>query len=64
MYEIHETPVFQKSYDLYKQLHELVKKYSKGDRYSLGEKSQQQVLDLIEAGTKGLLADIKKRLAG
>jgi hypothetical protein len=52
MYEIHETPVFQKSYDLYKALHELIKKYPKGDRYSLGEKTRIQILELIEAITK------------
>lgn len=47
-----ETPVFQKTYDLYKILHEMVKKYPKGDRYSLGEKTQQKVLDLLESITK------------
>lgn len=52
MQTISETPVFQKTYDLYKALHEIVKKYPKGDRYSLGEKTQQKVLDLLEAITK------------
>ncbi|MBP9864134.1 four helix bundle protein [Patescibacteria group bacterium] len=52
MQEIHESSVFQKSYDLYKAIHVTIKKYPKGDRYSLGEKTQIQVLDLIEAITK------------
>ncbi|MSR85026.1 diversity-generating retroelement protein Avd [Candidatus Uhrbacteria bacterium] len=52
MQEINETPVFQKSYDLYKTLYELVKKYPKGDRYSLGERTKEKVLELLEAVTK------------
>ena len=52
MQEIHDTPLFQKSYDLYKNLHEQVKKYSKGDRYSLGEETKKKTLELIEAVTK------------
>ena len=52
MQEIHGTPVFQKSYDLYKGLHVMIKKYPKGDRYSLGEKTQTEILELIEAITK------------
>ena len=52
MQEIHETPVFQKSYDLYKVLHEAVKKYPKGDRYSLGERTQTHTLELIESIAK------------
>jgi len=52
MQEIHDTPVFQKSYDLYKFLHEAVKKYAKGDRYSLGEETKKKTLELIETITK------------
>src|SRR3989344_5277832 len=49
MQMIDETPVFQKSYDLYRVLHEIVKKYPKGDRYSLGEKMKEKTLELIAA---------------
>lgn len=52
MQEIHDAPVFQKSYDLYKGLHGLISKYPKGDRFSLGEKTKEQILELIEAITK------------
>lgn len=52
MQEIHDTSVFQKTYDLYKLLHEAVKKYPKGDRYSLGEKTLSHVLEIIEGITK------------
>lgn len=52
MQEIHDTSVFQKTYDLYKLLHEAVKKYPKCDRYSLGEKTLSRILDIIEAITK------------
>lgn len=52
MQEIHDTPLFQKAYDLYKLLHENVKKYAKGDRYSLGEETKKKTLELIEAITK------------
>lgn len=52
MQEINGTPVFQKSYDLYRVLHETVKKYPKADRYSLGETTKLKTLELIEAITK------------
>ncbi len=52
MQEIHDTQVFQKSYDLYKGLHGLIKKYPKGDQHSLGEKTKNEILGLIEAITK------------
>lgn len=52
MQEINETTVFQKSYDLYRVLHETVKKYPKADRYSLGETTKEKTLELIEAITK------------
>src|SRR3989338_6818249 len=52
MQAINETAVFQKSYDLYKTLHAAVKKYPKGDRHSLGEKTKEETLGLVEAITK------------
>ena len=47
MQEIHDKPLFQKSYDLYKNLHEQVKRYAKGDRYSLGEETKKKTLELM-----------------
>lgn len=52
MQVINETPVFLKSYDLYKVLYEAVKKFDKSDKYSLGEKTKEKVIELIEAITK------------
>ena len=49
MTDLQEMPVFQKTYDLYKLLHEAVKKFPKSDRYSLGEKCKEIVLHLLEA---------------
>jgi len=49
---INEEPVFLKSYDLYIALYEAVKKFNKSDRYSLGEKTKEKVLELIESITK------------
>lgn len=52
MQKISEASVFQKSYDLYKLVHRLVKKYPKNDRYSAGEKTKEKILELIESITK------------
>ena len=49
MQEISETPIFLKSYDLYKSIYDAIKKYPKGDRYSLGEKTKEAILGLISA---------------
>lgn len=52
MQTTNETPVFLKTYDLYKVLYEAVKKFNKSDKYSLGEKIKEKVIELIEAITK------------
>ncbi len=52
MAEVQEMSLFQKAYDLYRVLHEATKKYSKGDRYSIGEETKKKVLEVIEAITK------------
>ncbi|MBI2550811.1 four helix bundle protein [Candidatus Uhrbacteria bacterium] len=49
MQYIEDTPVFQKSYDLYRTLYETIKKYPKMDRHALGEKTKNELLDLISA---------------
>lgn len=52
---IQEAPVFQLIYDELKAFHLLRKKFDKGERYSLGEKTEQTLLDvlleIIKAGT-------------
>jgi len=41
-------PVFQKTYDLYRLLHEEVKKFPKSDRHTLGERCKITALDILE----------------
>lgn len=52
---IQEAPVFQLIYDELKAFHLLRKKFDKGERHSLGEKTEQTLLNvlikIIEAGT-------------
>jgi len=48
MQTTHDLPLFQKSYDTYKSIHDLIKKYPKNERYSLGEKSERLCLNIIE----------------
>lgn len=42
-----DTPIFQKSYDLYKQLHEYRRLVPKQDRYVLFEKAENSLLSVI-----------------
>ena len=56
MRPISEESVFLKSYDLYRMLHEAIKKYPKGDRHSLGERTAVNVLELIKSITKACYA--------
>jgi len=44
---IHESVVFKATYDELVALHELRKKFSKSERYSLGEKLEQTLLDIL-----------------
>ena len=50
-----DIPIFQKSYDLYKQLHEYRRLIPKQDRYTVYEKAEQSLLSVIshifKAGT-------------
>src|SRR3990167_5977625 len=43
-----QIPVIQKSYDLYKLTYEYTKKFPKSDKYSLGEKIKNLILDVLE----------------
>lgn len=43
-----EIPIFKKSYDLYKTLHECRQAAPKRDRYTIYERCEQGTLDVIE----------------
>jgi len=43
-----EIPAIQKTYDLYRELHEYTKKFPKGDKYSIGERIKITILDILE----------------
>jgi hypothetical protein len=43
-----EIPILKKSYDLYKLFHEYRKVIPKQDRYTIWERSENAVLDMIE----------------
>lgn len=51
---IHDAPVFQRSYDLLKDVHTARRTFSKAEKYSLGETLEQSLLSLllhiVEAG--------------
>lgn len=43
----YDLPVFQRSYDVYKEIYRAVKQFPKGDRYSLGGECKRASLDII-----------------
>jgi hypothetical protein len=51
---IHESVVFQTTYDIIKNFHSVRRAFDKGERYSLGEKTENSLLEIlifiIEAG--------------
>jgi hypothetical protein len=51
---IHESVVFQTTYDVIKNFHSIRRAFDKGERYSLGEKTENSLLEIllaiIEAG--------------
>jgi four helix bundle protein len=49
MQTVHDLPIFQRSYDLYKEIYLAVKQYPKGDRYSLGDESKKISLEIISS---------------
>jgi four helix bundle protein len=44
-----DVPIFQKSYDLYKLLYLYVGSFPKKDRYTLGQRIENSLLDFIES---------------
>lgn len=47
-YVHNNIPIIQKSYDLYKLFYEYTKKFPKSDKYALGEKIKNLILELLE----------------
>lgn len=43
-----DIPIFKKSYDLYKEFYSCLKNFSKYEKYSLGQKCDIALLDLME----------------
>lgn len=58
MYSLHAIPVFQETYTLYQKLHDAVKTFPKGDRYSVGSASLTATLAMLTAIIKA--ANAKK----
>lgn len=48
---VNELSVFQKTYEFYRSLHLLVKKFPKSDQYTLGEQSKNTTIAMLEAIT-------------
>ncbi|MFC1613005.1 diversity-generating retroelement protein Avd [Patescibacteria group bacterium] len=44
-----DIPIFKKTYDLYKTLHEYRRLVPKNDRFTIFERAEQTTLDLIES---------------
>ncbi|HBD05431.1 TPA: hypothetical protein DCZ32_03150 [Candidatus Uhrbacteria bacterium] len=49
MYDIHDAPVFQATFDLLKEFHIIRNKFPKTEKYSLGEKIEESLLAIIIA---------------
>lgn len=43
-----DIPVFQKTYDLYKSFYSLVLDFPKKDRYTIGQRIENTILDILE----------------
>lgn len=43
-----DIPIFKKSYDLYKEFYICLKTFPKQDRYSLGQKSETVLMEILE----------------
>lgn len=43
-----DVPIFKKSYDLYKEFYICLKTFPKQDRYSLGQKSESLMTEILE----------------
>jgi len=49
MLTIHDAPVFQKTYDLLKDVHVARRTFTKSEKYSLGARIEDTALDLLYA---------------
>jgi four helix bundle protein len=49
MQTVHDLPVFQRGYDLYKEIYSAVKHFPKGDRYALGESCKSTTVEILTA---------------
>jgi len=47
-YQHNEIPLIQKTYEIYKDLHQHIKTFPKSDKYSLGEKLKNINLEILE----------------
>lgn len=47
-YVHNEIPIIQKTYDLYKTIYEYTKAFPKSDKYALGEKIKELILETLE----------------
>lgn len=43
-----EIPIFKKTYDLYRNLYNILKQFPRKDRYSLGQKCEETLLSILE----------------
>jgi len=43
-----DIPVFQKTYDLYKSFYSLILDFPKKDRYTIGQRVENTILDILE----------------
>lgn len=56
-----DIPIFQKTYELYKLFYQYLVNFPKKDRYTLGQRCENAILDLLEAITQaGQLPKAKK----
>ncbi len=54
MYDIHDAPAFQRTYDLLKDIHVMRKTFAKSEKYTLGERIEEMALivlcSIVDAG--------------
>lgn len=56
-----DIPIFQKTYELYKLFYQYLFNFPKKDRYTIGQRCENAILDLLEAITQaGQLPKIEK----
>jgi four helix bundle protein len=57
-----DVPIFQKSYDLYKKMHEYQKLIPKHDRYTVYAKAEESMLSVISSLFKASAVDKEHKL--